>query len=80
MVEHLVYSDGLAAVSVFIEKTDRPAGVGSKGPSRMGAIHAYSKVMDGEQVTVVGEVPESTVAMIGESVKRLPDSEERAKK
>lgn len=70
-VEHLVYSDGLAAVSVFIETAEKadPARPGIKGPNRMGAVHAYSKVLDGQKITVVGEVPAVTVDMIGASVK-----------
>lgn len=72
-VEHLVYSDGLAVVSVFIEPV-----TGSSGPAaidglrRMGAVHAFGKVIDGHRVTVVGETPAATVAMIGESMVRRP--------
>lgn len=69
MVEHFVYSDGLAAVSIFIEKIDNDNSP-IIGTNRMGAIHAYGKVVDGHQITVVGEVPSSTVSMIGESVSR----------
>jgi negative regulator of sigma E activity len=34
----------------------------------MGAVHAFGKVVNGHQVTVVGEAPAITVDMIGESV------------
>jgi len=72
-VEHLVYSDGLAVVSVFIEQ----AGNGDKtnvlsGLTHMGAVHAFGKVVDGHQVTVVGEAPALTVDMIGGSVRVGP--------
>jgi len=70
MVEHFVYSDGLAAVSVFIEKMGSRSRAIS-GINRMGAVHAFGKVVDGYQVTVVGEVPAKTVGMIGESVALL---------
>ena len=70
-VEHLVYSDGLAAVSVFVEKLARDAKRGNDGPSRMGAVNAYVKVHNDHQVTVVGEVPSATVDSIGQSVKPL---------
>ncbi|UCH53740.1 MAG: MucB/RseB C-terminal domain-containing protein [Pseudomonadota bacterium] len=66
-VEHLVYSDGLAAVSVFVEKSDKSTVVGS-GVSKMGAVHAYSRRVDGHKVTVVGEVPAETVTLLGNSV------------
>ena len=70
-VEHLVYSDGLAAVSVFIEKIENDPKGNIHGINRMGAVHTYGKVVDGHQVTVVGEVPATTVNMIGESVQPL---------
>lgn len=66
-VEHLVFTDGLAAVSVFVEKT-RPGRNMPQGPSRIGAVHAYGKLVGDHQVTVVGEVPALTVSMIGNSV------------
>jgi len=65
-VEHMVYSDGLASVSVYIEK-----GAGQsifRGRSRMGAVHAFGRVVNDEQITVVGEVPAATVARIGASL------------
>ncbi|MFQ5937549.1 MAG: MucB/RseB C-terminal domain-containing protein [Acidiferrobacterales bacterium] len=68
MVQHLVYSDGLAAVSVFIEKTDSKSEPAMVGASRMGAVHAYGNVVNGHQIIVVGEVPAATVEMIGTSV------------
>ncbi len=67
-VEHLVYTDGLAAVSVFIEKQDRGAKPFMLGPRRMGALHAMGVRVDDYQITAVGEVPAQTVALIGGSV------------
>jgi sigma-E factor negative regulatory protein RseB len=65
--EHLVYSDGLAAVSVYVETEDddpdRPSGL-----SRMGTTHAFSRVGDGVAITVIGDVPALTVKLIGETV------------
>ncbi|MHB8534659.1 MAG: MucB/RseB C-terminal domain-containing protein [Sulfuricaulis sp.] len=67
-VEHLVYTDGLAAVSVFIEKQDKGAKPFMLGPSRMGALHAMGTRVDDYQITAVGEVPAQTVSLIGGSV------------
>jgi sigma-E factor negative regulatory protein RseB len=68
-VEHLVYSDGLAVVSVFIERVDAEAKPNVlSGLTHMGAVHAFGKTIDGYQVTVLGEAPAKTVDMIGESV------------
>jgi len=67
-VEHLVYTDGLAAVSVFIEKHEKGVKPFMQGPSRMGAVHAMSAQSGDYQITTVGEVPAATVAFIGGSV------------
>lgn len=67
-VEHLVYSDGLAAISVFIEPRDKKGKRKMKGATGMGAVHAFGTVVNDHQITVVGEVPAATVAMIGDSI------------
>ncbi len=67
-VEHMTYTDGLASVSVFIEKVleDKPVFV---GVSRMGVVSAYGARLEGHQITVVGEVPESTVRLMGAAIR-----------
>jgi sigma-E factor negative regulatory protein RseB len=65
--EHLVYSDGIAAVSVYVESIERRPRV-APGLSRMGTTHAFSRAVNGMFVTVVGDVPEATVKLIGDAV------------
>ncbi len=65
-MEHIVLSDGLAAVSVFIEKLNGTPGF--KGSRQVGAVRAYGSVLREHQITVVGGVPEQTVRMIAESI------------
>ncbi|HZF15626.1 MAG TPA: MucB/RseB C-terminal domain-containing protein [Steroidobacteraceae bacterium] len=65
-VAHLVYSDGLASVSVFIETNER--GQALSGHLSMGSSAAFSTVVNGHQVTAVGEVPARTVELIAGSV------------
>jgi sigma-E factor negative regulatory protein RseB len=67
-VSHLVFSDGVASVSVFVEARPNPAG-GFVGPAQMGSSSAYSTSVDGHQVTVVGEVPPRTVQYIASQVR-----------
>lgn len=67
-VEHLVYSDGLAVVSVFVE----PVSAASKkqtpvGLTHMGAVHVFGRVHGKHQITVVGEAPAAAVDMIGDA-------------
>src|SRR5271166_4051206 len=74
---HLVYSDGLATVSVFVEAGahDKSAAEAAfedpprEGLVRVGSGFIYSTVVEGHQVTAVGEVPAQTVEFIGRSVK-----------
>lgn len=66
-VEHLVYSDGLATVSVFIEDPKTDAEV-REGFTRVGSSNAYSLTLDGRKVTAIGEVPRETVRTIATSL------------
>lgn len=66
-VEHLVFSDGLATVSVYIEPLGES---GLNGASSMGAVNALGLRQGEHQITVVGEVPKLTVERIGGSVQR----------
>ncbi len=66
-VEHLVFTDGLASVSVFIESAERPEN-SFVGYSRLGAVNAFGAIVSGHQVTVVGEVPKAAVRRIGASL------------
>jgi sigma-E factor negative regulatory protein RseB len=67
-VTHLVYSDGLAGISVFVEKLgDKP--VANTGLYSKGVIQVFTKVLDANLLTVVGEVPARTVMQVAESVR-----------
>lgn len=70
--EHMVFTNGLATVSVYVEAS--PSGhPGFTGLSSMGAMNAYRVMLNGSQVTVVGEVPAATVEMIATTVERSAD-------
>ncbi len=65
-VGQVVYSDGLAAVSVFIEPLEgRNA---RTGLASMGAIHIYTREVADHMVTVVGEAPALSVQRIADAV------------
>lgn len=70
-VDHLVYTDGLASVSVFVErKAAAPADARPAVESaRMGASYVFSTFVQGHRVTAVGEVPARTVRSIVDSVR-----------
>ena len=67
-VGHVVYSDGLAAVSVFIEPMANKTSLPQPGLSRQGAINIYSRQIAEHLVTVVGETPAESVKKLAESV------------
>ena len=65
-VAHMAYTDGLVAVSVFIE--DMPGTPQVLGSSQQGAINVYKRQLDEFLVTVLGETPAVTVRQIANSV------------
>jgi sigma-E factor negative regulatory protein RseB len=79
-VRHLVLSDGLASVSVFIEPAHakQEASVanatavphGAPELSRVGSALAYSTEAHDHRITAVGEVPANTLRAIATSVQR----------
>jgi len=68
-VQQSVYSDGLASVSVFVEPQGSEP-VAMEGMSRMGAVHVFGRVVEGHQITAMGEVPGATVRAVAEAVTR----------
>jgi sigma-E factor negative regulatory protein RseB len=77
-VDTLMYSDGLAAFSVFIE--DMPEAGANALVSRSGATVAVSEVVLGgpqdavhHLVTVVGEIPTSTAQRIAQSIRYVSE-------
>jgi sigma-E factor negative regulatory protein RseB len=65
---HLVFSDGLVAISVFVEPytvTQTQIGL-----TQTGGLAQYSTRSDAYRVTVIGEAPPTTVQQIAQSVSR----------
>jgi sigma-E factor negative regulatory protein RseB len=68
-VTQLVFSDGLSAVSVFIELADADEDDDVEGMTSRGAVNLYHKVVDKHLFTVVGEVPPRTVMQVLDSIR-----------
>ena len=69
-VAHLVFSDGLVAISVFVEPytvTQTQVGL-----TQTGGLAQYSTRTEKFRITVIGEAPPTTVRQIAESVGRKP--------
>lgn len=63
---HFVFSDGLSAISVFIEPNSDNAG--DKQVVNMGSINAYRRIIGGYQVLVMGDVPAAAVQRLADGV------------
>ena len=67
-VGQMVYSDGLAAVSVFIEPMSGRTEPVRPGPSSLGAFQIYTREVANHIVTVVGEAPPASVQRFATAV------------
>ena len=59
-MEHFIFSDGLATVSVYVQPAPS-SGNKLSGASRWGAANAVARSLDRHEVIVVGEVPVKTL-------------------
>lgn len=66
VVTHILVSDGLAEVSVFVER--HAAGSRSAERSRVGASNAFGTTIGEFRITAVGDVPAATVERIARSM------------
>lgn len=64
-IQQMVYTDGLASLSVFIEKETAQT---PQGETSLGAVNAFIRIIKDYSVTAIGEVPAITVRQVAESV------------
>jgi len=64
-VDHLLVSDGFSSVSVYLEPKEAQ---GVEGLKTLGSVNSFSRVIDGFQITVLGEVPAKTVEFIADGI------------
>ena len=70
-VDHFIYTDGLATISIYVEKLNQQQPINTE-TTNFGGVNTYSISTDGYQITAVGEVPKATVQLIVNSVKQSP--------
>ena len=68
-VTHLVYSDGLSVLSMFLEPVN-PQMPKMQGLADEGAIGVYAREVAGYSVTTLGEVPNAALIETGNSVEK----------
>ena len=67
VVQQMVYTDGLASLSIFVERMQDDS---MSGATSMGAVNAYIRHVDGHTVTAIGEVPAVTVERFANNLRR----------
>jgi sigma-E factor negative regulatory protein RseB len=71
-VSQIVFSDGLAAVSVFIESM--PRAQPAQSLSHQGAVNIFIRPQGGYVVTVLGEAPAATIMQIANTLELRPNT------
>ncbi|MEO6102045.1 MAG: MucB/RseB C-terminal domain-containing protein [Pseudoxanthomonas sp.] len=68
----MLYSDGLAAVSVYVE----PIASGQQGESAMrrGAVNVHSTWANGKRIVAIGKVPAATVDLFAHNTRAVPSA------
>jgi sigma-E factor negative regulatory protein RseB len=69
-VRQIILSDGMTSVSVFIAPPGAPGILDSIGLSA-GAMNIYAAEVDQHQITLVGEVPVTTLKSISEGLQHV---------
>lgn len=65
-VDHLLLSDGMASVSIYMESRNSTL---QPGLQHAGAVHSFSRVIGDNELTVMGEVPAKTVELIAQGIR-----------
>ena len=73
-VEHQLYTDGLAEVSVYVEPRDAIQPPGADRLMKRGVLGVYSRDAGAWKITVLGDVPRVTLERIARSVQAVPAS------
>ena len=71
-VDHLLLSDGLAWISIYMEQKNSALQSkfdANKTVQAIGSINFYSRIVDNYEFTVLGDVPAETIKLIAENVK-----------
>lgn len=76
-VTHLIYSDGLASISVFIEKIAKGQAV-KNGLVSTGATNLFARNNGDHQIVAVGEVPATAVLEFANAVSFIKSTKESA--
>lgn len=67
-IDHILLGDGLSSVSIYIDQLMQD--IFTAQPRKVGAINAYTRKLEGNLITVMGEVPPKTVQTIANGIRQ----------
>lgn len=71
-IEHLVYTDGIASVSVYIEPLAPNAKASAAATTQRGVLSVHTEDANGLRITALGDVPPATVQAMARDVAAAP--------
>lgn len=72
-LDHQLYSDGVAHVSVYIEAIPQNVPDAELGASRAGIVNIYNRAIDNHRITAIGAVPYETLRALAGSIMHRDD-------
>lgn len=68
MMSQYVFSDGLSTFSLFVEHMYDTGDMKMEGAYQLGIVNVYSRVIDGNRITLMGEIPQVTAKAVAMAV------------
>ena len=72
-LDHLLYSDGVAHVSVYIEPVSQNTPDAELAAGQAGVVNIYNRMIDNHRITAVGVVPYETLRVLAGSIMHRDD-------
>lgn len=69
--QHLIFSDGLSSISVFIEPLAGRKAAAEPELHAMGAVNVYKRTSGAYQILVMGEVPPQALRRLGDGIEHV---------
>ena len=71
-VTHMLYSDGIATISVFMELAATAKATGEPGAFPVGPMNGYRRIIGDTQIVLVGDVPPAALKQLGDGIEAKP--------
>lgn len=68
MMSQYVFSDGLSTFSLFVEHMYNPDEMKMQGAYQLGIVNVYSRVIEDNRITLMGEIPKVTAKAVAMAV------------